>query len=190
MDWKDVLTILLPGGGFFGLAGIAVRYGIPQLPQEKRTRIMYWVLGLGFCLTALILALFFLSFESDGGQQGASVKDNDSEFLQVQSCNDVKTGEFTIWLSFNKDKPYYLVHEEKSQLRVVLNEINEDKAVMELWAKNNLITSSNLKINQRFTFDWNHCRYQMALTKISGFDAGLKYLNKTRKTVTYELRRL
>ncbi len=195
---KDVLTIILPGGGFFGLAGIVVRYGVSSLPQEKRVKIMYWVLGLGFILTAGILAMFFFLMERDGGQQHLSLKTETENVFRLASmssyvspCPDVKLGEFNIWMSFSSDKPYYIVHENQLQLRVELSALDGELATFQVWQGGDRLTTGRMLPRQVLDFIWKGCQYQLTyMGPGSSGETGARYLFKERKTAKYNLRQL
>src|SRR5258708_3417910 len=96
-----------------GLAGVALFffYLIVKLVIRQPTKMHYVVLIMAFILTFFALFIFWrMQFNSDGGKQLSSrVAVNEQVLLtslNQNECHLIKKGEFSIWLSFNADKPY------------------------------------------------------------------------------------
>ena len=193
MEFTDVLKIVLSGGGFFGIATVIIKSGITNLPADKKAKIITMVLLLGFILTAGCLLLAFYTFKNDGGEQTQKMGFKTESFIFREAkyqpnCSAIKTGDFTIWLSFNENKPYYITHETNSNLRVVLKSIDASKATFEVWSgENQILITPQLASNNSIEFSWQNCRCKLTYLAEGNFREGILLLMKERKTAKYKM---
>ncbi|MEJ0055234.1 MAG: hypothetical protein WDN75_06010 [Bacteroidota bacterium] len=95
---------------------------LDRIPESQRMIITIASFILFF---VLIGGVYFMMFQKDGGNQSkTSMISLKSSFNKVSNhqneCSTIQTGDFKIWLSFNLNNPYYLVHQTEFNLRVVL----------------------------------------------------------------------
>jgi hypothetical protein len=101
----------------------------------------------------------------------------------LESCGlKVKS---SIWLSFNKDQPYFLFFQNEN-VKVVLKDLDEkvDEATFTLYLKEEgkalTLRSFTLKKNTVFPFSYNGCDYEFAYRGHTSWTTSVEYWFKTR----------
>ncbi len=193
MEYSDLFKI-------GGLAGVALFffYVIVKAIVRHPTRTQYLILVMAFILSFFALYIFYkMQFKEDGGLQPSSalfeIKRSVS-FASLkpgkpQDCRGLKAGEFELWLSFNSDKPYFLMHDDKTRLRVALVALTDGKASFQVWAQDQMITQTQIPMdqNQLLTFEWQGCSCKLTYLGEGKFKEGFRFLNRERKTARYKL---
>ncbi|MEJ0057776.1 MAG: hypothetical protein WDN75_20290 [Bacteroidota bacterium] len=164
---------------------------LDRIPESQRMIITIASFILFF---VLIGGVYFMMFQKDGGNQSKtsmiSLKSSFSKVSNQQNeCSTIQTGDFKIWLSFNLNNPYYLVHQAEFNLRVVLKNLEDGRATFEIWEKE-IIKFQTLNVGESFIFEWKGCVLKLTFLGEETEGTGVKFLLKTRHMAKYKLEKI
>ena len=179
---------------FFYLIVKLVIAVIGDLTKMQKMVIVIIILSMAFSLSAFGMFIYFnRQVSGDGGRQSmrrVEITGKEWQIIPVgyrADCDEILQGNFGLWMSFNDDRPYYFVHDDRGILRVVLTSLDEDKANFVVNSPEKLIVSVSLKKGEHKDFSWKSCTCRLTFIGKREENAGWRYLFRVREIADYRL---
>jgi len=208
MDYKELLTAGGGAGVFLYFLLSAIKLLIPDMKATMRLIIFILLyIPCVFCLLWVTIHGDSGGKQPSDSQKvlketGLNVRESSSNpvlllfpsayaspapYVSPQTYCGVTTHEYAVYQSFNSSKPYF-INPGNTTLRIVLIDLTADnnKAVIEInnngtplpGIKNSTVLFPN--VNSTYDFDFGGCRFRLTYLGYGSFNAGIKFLLKTR----------